>query len=953
MKIKSKNMIPTAALVAFLLAGCSNTPCKKVEDGAIITLNTEKAHSAKKIKLQVVNDDIIHISATPDNQFSDKKSLVATYGKTQTAGWNIEEQDNNVILKTATTVVSVSLNTGEISFSDIDGNLLLSENKGGGKSFSGIEVEGKKAYTMTQVFESPSDEAFYGLGQHQADEFNYKGRNEELFQYNTKVSVPFILSTKNYGILWDNYSFSRFGDPRPYANIDQFKLYDENGKEGGLTATYMINSDTNNIFVKRNESQIDYENLETIKKFPQDFPFNNSRITWEGEIEANETGQYHFILYYAGYTAVSVDDKVIVPERWRTAWNPNSYKYTLDMKANERHKIKLDWKPDGGVSYIGLKALSPRTPEEQNKLSLWSEMGDQIDYYFIRGNNMDDVIKGYRTVTGKSQVMPKWAMGFWQSRERYKTQDELLTALKEYRKRNIPIDNIVQDWSYWPVDAWGSHDFDPARFPDPKGMIDSIHAMDARIMISVWPKFYHTTDNYKAFDEKGWMFNLAVKDSIRDWIDNGYIAGFYDAYSDGARKLFWGQINNKLYSKDIDAWWMDASEPDILSNASMQYRKKLMTPTALGSSTEYFNTYALVNAMAIYEGQRSVNPDNRVFLLTRSGFAGLQRYSTATWSGDIGTRWEDMKAQISAGLNFAMSGIPYWTMDIGGFCVEKRYEQAQQEFNRTGKENADLKEWRELNTRWFQFGAFCPLFRSHGQYPYREIYNIAPENHPAYNSMVYYTKLRYRMMPYIYSLAGMTYFNDYTIMRALVMDFASDPKTHHIGDQYMFGPAMMVCPVYSYKTASRDVYFPSNTNWYNYETGEYLTGGKIVNVSAPYERIPLFVKEGSIVLMGKDIQSTKETQNDLVVKVYTGKDAEFTLYEDEGVNYNYEKGAYSTIQCSYDETSKKLTFGAIRGEYPGMTKERVFNIEWITKGQKNIISKVQYTGNEVTVVMGK
>nr|WP_255495267.1 TIM-barrel domain-containing protein [Dysgonomonas sp. 521] len=925
-----------------LFIGCKSGPYQKTSDGVIVTLKSDSAHTTKNVRLQVINDDIIRVSATPDGKFSDKKSLVTVFDKGQTTGWDAIEENGNIVLKTATTIASVSLTTGEVTFSDTEGNVLLAENKGGGKHFSDIEVEGKKAYTLQQVFESPADEAFYGLGQHQADEFNYKGKNEVLFQYNTKVSVPFVLSNKNYGILWDNYSLTKFGDSRDYLDLDQFKLYDKTGKEGGLTATYMVNADPNNVFVERTEKQIDYENLETVKKFPQDFPFYNSRITWDGEIEANETGKYHFILYYAGYTTIYMDGQVIVPERWRTAWNPNSYKFTVDMKAGEKRKIKLDWKPDGGISYIGLKALSPRPAEEQNKLSLWSEMGDEIDYYFIRGNNADEVIKGYRTVTGKSQIMPKWAMGFWQSRERYKTSDELLGALKEYRDRKIPIDNIVLDWSYWPQDAWGSHDFDAARFPDPKAMIDSVHAMDTRIMISVWPKFYYTTDNYKAFDEKGWMFNRAVKDSIRDWIGTGYIAGFYDAYSEGARKMFWNQMNDKLYSKGIDAWWMDASEPDILSNASIQYRKDLMTPTALGPSTEYFNAYALVNAEAIYDGQRSVNPNDRVFLLTRSGFAGLQRYSTATWSGDIGTRWEDMKAQISAGLNFAMSGIPYWTMDIGGFCVEKRYEQAKE-----GSE--DLKEWRELNARWFQFGAFCPLFRSHGQYPYREIYNIAPEGHPAYNSMVYYTKLRYRMMPYIYSLAGMTWFNDYTIMRAMVMDFGGDAITHNISDQYMFGPSLMVCPVYTYKSTSRDVYFPANTNWYNYETGEYITGGKTMKVSAPYERIPLFVKEGAILPMGTDIQSTKEVQADLTVKVYTGKDGEFTLYEDEGVNYNYEKDAYSTIKFSYDEASKVLTIDDIKGEYNGMPKDRTFNIEWIVKGKKNTASEVKYNGKKVTV----
>ena len=938
-----KNLFISGILLLLIIGtGCQKAQYQKTDDGIIVNLHSNNPKSAKKVRLQVITDDIIHVLAAPTGKLPDKKSLIAVYDQTKKNGWEVSEKDSSVVLKTATVIATVSLSTGEVVFSDLNGNVLLAENKGGGKSFSSMEADGKKAYSLQQIFESPGDEAFYGLGQHQSDEFNYKGRNEELFQYNTKVSVPFVLSTKNYGILWDNYSFSRFGDPRPYANIDQFKLYDKNGKEGGLTATYMVKADPNNIFVQRTESQIDYENLETVKKFPKDFPFYNSRITWEGELEAPETGTYHFILYYAGYTTVYMDDMIIVPERWRTAWNPNSYKFSVDMKAGERRNIKLDWRPDGGVSYIGLKAHSPRPIEEQNKLSIWSEMGEGIDYYFIRGNNPDDVIKGYRTVTGKSRIMPKWAMGFWQSRERYKTQYEIVDALREYRLREIPIDNIVQDWFYWREDDWGSHDFDTTRYPNPKAMVDSIHALNGRIMISVWPKFYYTTDNYKAFDEKGWMHNRAVKDSIRDWVGKGYIAGFYDAYSEDARKLFWNQINEKLYPLGIDAWWMDASEPDILSNASMDYRKALMNPTALGSSTEYFNTYALENAKGIYEGQRSVNPNDRVFLLTRSGFAGLQRYSTATWSGDIGTRWEDMKAQISAGLNYAMSGIPYWTMDIGGFCVERRYERAKES-------SEDMKEWRELNTRWVQFGSFCPLFRSHGQYPLREIYNLSPAGTPTYNSMVYYDKLRYRLMPYIYTLAGMTYFNDYTIMRALIMDFAADKNTHNVGDQYLFGPALMVCPVYIYKATSRPVYFPAGANWYDFETNQYITGGQTLTVAAPYERIPLFVREGSILPMGKDIQSTKEAQTDLTLKVYTGANGEFTLYEDEGVNYNYEKGAYSTIKFSYDESSGSLTIGDRQGKFQGMPEERTFTIEWIAKGKKPVTSEIQYKGNKMII----
>ncbi|MDR0682915.1 MAG: DUF4968 domain-containing protein, partial [Dysgonamonadaceae bacterium] len=633
-------------LLLFLLClpGCENASFKKLPDGIIV---------GKYIRLQVITDDIIHVTATQGKKFSTKKSLITDNNNPKTEGWTVKEEQDKIILETATLKAAVIRSSGEIVFTDRQGNVLLAEQQGGGKTFRNFEFAGKKAWSLQQVFESDEDEAFYGLGQHQSDEFNYKGKNETLYQYNTKVSVPFIISNKNYGILWDNYSLTKFGDPRDYARLDQFKLYDKNGNEGGLTATYMSNADSNQIYVSRIEPQIDYETLETIKKFPENFRFHNSKITWEGEIESNENGIYRFILYYAGYTTLYLDDELIVPERWRTAWNPNSYKFNIPFKAGEKRRIKLDWKPDGGVSYIGLKALSPRPDNEQNRLSFWSEMGDEINYYFIRGNSMDEVISGYRTVTGKAPIMPKWAMGYWQSRERYKTQDELLGVLKEYRQRNIPIDNIVQDWFYWPEEAWGSHDFDPERFPDPKGMVDSVHAMDARIMISVWPKFYYTTDHYKTFDEKGWMYNRAVKDSVRDWVGRGYIGGFYDAYSEDARKLFWKQINEKLYILGIDAWWMDASEPDILSNATLEYRKALSTPTALGSSTEYLNTYALMNAMGIYNGQRSANPNDRVFLLTRSGFAGLQRYSTATWSGDIGTSWEDMKAQISAGLNFA------------------------------------------------------------------------------------------------------------------------------------------------------------------------------------------------------------------------------------------------------------------------------------------------------------
>jgi alpha-D-xyloside xylohydrolase len=908
-----------------VFAGCSHKVWEETSNGLILRPMLSAGDAAKAIRLEVINDEIIHVEASPVPQFSDAKSLCVIQQDIVEPSFDINEKNDTLFLTTAKLKVRISIITGAVLFSDLNNNILLNERFNGGKSFTQVAVDTVHAYAFSQIFDSPDDEAFYGLGQHQSDEFNYKGRNEELYQYNTKVAVPFVVSNKNYGLLWDNYSLTKFGDPRNYSEINILKLYDTQGNPGGLSAVYYENSDTNKVFINRVESAIDYENLSTVSKFPEGFPFNNSTIEWKGQFEPSESGLYHFKLYYAGYVKLYINDHLIVPERWRTAWNPNTYKFTSELEKGKRYSIKLEWKPDGGISYIGLKLLSPRSKADQGALTLTSEMGDEIDYYFISGKNTDEVISGYRKLTGKAPIMPKWAMGYWQSRERYKTDKELLDVIKEYRRRNIPLDNIVLDWFYWPEDAWGSHKFDPVRFPDPAGMVKKVHELNAHIMISVWPKFYHTTDHFKEFESTGWMYMQAVKDSVRDWVGKGYIGSFYDAYNPDARKLFWSQMEKQLYTKGFDAWWMDASEPDINSNASIEYRKILSEPTALGPSAKYFNAYALMNAEAIYNGQRNADPDKRVFLLTRSGFAGLQRYSTATWSGDIGTRWEDMKAQISAGLNFAVSGIPYWTMDIGGFCVENRYVNAK-------KGSEDLKEWRELNSRWYQFGAFCPLFRSHGQYPYREVYNIAPSYHPAYKSMVYANRLRYRLMPYIYSLASKTYFDDYTIMRPLFMDFNDDSNVLNIGDQYMFGPSIMVAPVYKYLARTRDVYFPSSVGWYDLFSGKFVYGGQNIFVDAPYERMPLFVKEGSILPFGPWIEYASQRQAEVItLYVYTGKDAEFTIYEDEGVNYNYEKGEFSTIKLTYQEQSGKLTIGEATGSFSGMLKSRIFRVIWVGK----------------------
>lgn len=944
-------------IAAALTIGISTQSCTKSSATEILPDGVTIETPTGNVRLKVVTDKIIRVSASPDSEFPDDASLVAL-PVNEIPEFSVTQTDDNVYLTTSQLKAAVDKHSGAVTFLDKSGKKILQESDGS-RSFKPITVEGTDGYTVTQSFLSlDDDEGIYGLGQHQSNEFNYKGKNEELFQYNTKVSIPFVVSTGNYGILWDSYSLCRWGNPDDYSQLgDIFTLYDIEGRKGALTGIY---TDAKGDTMTRQEPQIYFEHLirgdlNHVVNLPRDFNFYGSKVVYEGEIEPRESGTFDFIMYYSGYQTIYIDNEPVVEQRWRTAWNPNSYKFSVNLEKGKRTPIRIEWEPNGGVAYCGLRVYAPTPDDKKNQLTWWGEMQDMIDYYFIYGDNMDDVISGYRTLTGKSPIMPKWAMGYWQSREKYNTQDEVLSTLAEFRKRRIPIDNIVIDWQHWEEDAWGSHEFDRKRFPDPKGMVDSIHAMNGRVMISVWPKFYITTEHFKEFDKNGWMYQGAIRDSIRDWVGPGYLGSFYDAYDPDARKLFWEQMNDHYMPLGFDAWWMDASEPNIRDCTDIEYRKYLSTPTALGPSAKYFNAYALMNAEAIYNGQRGVEPDKRVFLLTRSGFSGLQRYSTATWSGDIATRWEDMEAQISAGLNFSVSGIPYWTMDIGGFCVEDRYVAAQREYNFTGNENADLKEWRELNTRWYQFGAFTPLFRAHGQWPFREVFNIAPESHQAYKAITAYTKLRYNLMPYIYSLAGMTYFNDYTIMRPMVMDFTDDKATFDIKDQYMFGPALLVAPVYKYGARSRSVYFPEGSKWYDFYSGKMIEGGRDITVDAPYERIPLYVRAGSIIPAGGDIMSTAEESGEpTTIVVYGGNDGDFTLYEDEGTNYGYERGEFSKIRFRYDDDASTLTIESRERQYPGMKADRLFNVVKVDgkHATANAIKAkgllVKYNGEKVT-----
>ena len=977
--MNKRTLFSALLLAGFLTAGAAGFT--RQQRFVTIPLTRPYANGPRLVRLEVMGPKIIRVEATAESAFPQKQSLIIV-PQTLTTPYKVTEDGDNVYVSTNEVRARVSKSTGRVVFFDAAGREIAAENATAGKTLRPFTVpareigvdsvkvsaEQRRGWTWTLQFDNDGTQGYYGLGQHQANELNMKGRNEDFYQYNTKVSVPFVVSNRNYGILWDAYSYGRFGNPADYLQLNRaFTLYDANGVKGHLTGTY---TQADGKTIQRDEDSIYYEYLlpdiprrETgdlgEAALPQGFKLNGSHVTYEGYVEAPTDYLYRFLLYYAGYTKVFVDGQEVVPEHWRQAWNPNYCKFNIRLEKGKRHHLLIDWYPDGDVSYCGLRVAAPRPEDEQQKLTIWSEMAKDLDYYFIAGSSLDDVISGYRTLTGKASLIPKWSLGFWQSRERYKTSKEVEETLAEFRKRHIPIDNIVQDWNYWKDDQWGSQEFDRSRYPNPQAMLDSVHAMHGRFMISVWPKFYANTANYKELDKNGWMYHQAVADSIKDWI--GYVGSFYDAYSAGARKMFWNQMDRGLYSrynKGVDAWWMDASEPNVRDCTPMWYRKALSGPTALGTTTEYFNAYSIPNADAIYNGQRSVNPNTRVFLLTRSGFAGEQRYSTATWSGDIGTRWEDMRAQITAGLNYNLAGLPFWGMDLGGFSVENRYVKAQQVYDQTGVENEDLKEWRELQTRWNELGCFVPLYRTHGQWPLREVWNIAPESHPAYKSIVWYDRLRYRLMPYIYSMAGAVHFNDYTMMRALVMDFNGDSKVYDIKDQWMFGPALMACPVTAYKARYRSVYLPEQCGWYDFYTGRHFVGGETVMAAAPYNHIPVYVPEGSILPVGPEMEWSDEKPAELInLYVFAGKDATFTLYEDEGTNYNYEKGKYATITFSWNDAAKTLTISPRKGSFNGMLKNRRFNVVLVDKDHargvnidNNVEGKVvKYSGKAVKV----
>ncbi len=638
---------------------------EKQSDGVLFTMQ----HGL--LKIQVCTDSIVHVVYSPTEYIPNGQQYVVTKTSWTPVTWTMQDAGKDTVVNAGRVQVKISHKDGVITYNRPDGQNLLVE---GPKLMKPASMNGEQTYHAEDVIKIyGSEEALYGLGQHQAGVWNYRGTSIDLSQENTEIAIPFFLSSKGYGLFWNNSSVSKF----------------------------------------------------------------NNRMA-------------HYLF-------------------------------------------------------------------------LSSQVADTIDYYFFYGPDFDRLIADYRTLTGTAPMFGKWAYGFWQSKNKYTSQQQLLSIAKRYRDEKLPIDNIVQDWFWWT--RTGEFKFN-SKYPDPATMITQLHRDNIHLMMSVWPFFDPGSDTYSEMDKRGYFID---RTKVEGFHPKG--AAVYDATNPEARKYYWKLINDALFRIGADAWWMDTTEPETEGREeNVMLDKKL----AIGSGARYANLYPLMTTAGVYEGQRAASDQKRVFILSRSAFAGIQRNSVAAWSGDVLSDFETYKRQIPAGLNFSLSGVPYWTTDIGGFFIGKPRDP----------------KYRELFIRWFQYGTFCPIFRVHGTRTpdENELWSYGPEAQAILTS---FDRLRYRLLPYIYSLAWKTTSEAYTLMRPLVMDYREDDRAQNIGDQFFFGPSLMVNPVTEPGATSRRVYMPAGT-WTDFWTGSNEPGGRTVEAAAPIGRLPLYVKAGSIVPMGPD-----------------------------------------------------------------------------------------------------
>ncbi|ADQ79764.1 glycoside hydrolase family 31 [Paludibacter propionicigenes WB4] len=801
--------------------------------------------------------------------------LVFTAG-TVNPVFQVVDSPSKLEIKVPKITVLLDKQTGTLSYADKTGKVFLSE-KAGTRKLTPDVIQGESCFAVEQSFESPADESVFGLGQFQDGQYNLKNVARRLTQVNTQIAIPFIYSSKGYGLLWHQYGLTDFN---PADNSIALNKQEQSTNGNAQMAEVTTTSGTQKV----SQNQSLYQGK-----------FN---VPADGEysifLDLGDMGNRHFVV---------IDGKPCMDQS--NMWLPPTAGALVNLKAGE-HQVQVLCKSNNTPK------LSWR--QSDNSATFRSPVAKALDYIVFYGPSADDVIASYRNLSGNAPMFPKWAYGFWQCRERYTSGTHLVETIKEFRKRNLPVDVIVQDWQYWGNRGWGVPQFDEKNYPNPAGFIKELHDLNAHFNISIWSN----PDKNSAIGKEYVAKNRFIPNT--KWLDY---------FNPETRKEYWNTLKVNMFDNGVDSWWMDAVEPE---NDALKGEK-----TFIGAGDFYRLTYPLMVSQAVYEGQREASSDKRVCILTRSAFSGQQRYGVINWSGDIGYTWDVFRNQIVAGLNYTITGMPYWTTDIGGFF-------------RPGRTQYTDEKYHELLTRWYQWGAMSPIFRMHGYQTETEPWKFGQKVEDNMRKML---NLRYRLLPYIYSEAWQVTKNGSTMMRPLVMDFNGDADAVSRQFQYMFGKSILTAPVTEANATEWNVYLPKSAGWFDFWTGKQFKGGQTVKTAAPLDRIPLFVKAGSIIPMGKIIQSTAEKSDTLEIRIYKGANGGFTLYEDEGDNYNYEKGKYSTISFHWNEKTQSLTIGDKKGNYSGSLKKRIFNVVLVDENKGFGINtnaagkKVSYLGKQI------
>jgi alpha-D-xyloside xylohydrolase len=755
-------------------------------------------------------------------------------------------------------VISFDKQTGALSFADHSGNVFLRE-EAGSRLLVQDSLLGQSCFIAQQSFYSPANEFIFGLGQFQDNLYNLRGLSRRLTQVNSQIAIPFIYSDQGYGLLWHQYGLTDFNPVNNQILLEKKEQSEGTNQQAEVTTT----SGTQKI----SQNQSLYTSKFTV-------PEKGSYVLF---MDLGSMGNRHF---------VAIDGKKCIDQS--NMWLPPTVSARVELNAGE-HKVLLICKSDN-TPKLYWKRIDDFTTFRSPNAKL-------IDYTVFYGPSADTVISNYRTLSGNAPMFPQWAYGFWQCRERYSSGNQLVETVKEFRNRKLPMDVIVQDWQYWGSHGWGVPQFDETNYLNPEKFISEIHNQHAHFNISIWSNPDKNSDLGKEFMAKG-LFIPNTK-----WLDY---------FNPETRKEYWNTLKTNMFNNGVDSWWMDAVEPenDALKGVS----------TYAGNGDFYRLTYPLMVSKAVYEGQRATSSEKRVCILTRSAFLGQQRFGIINWSGDIGGNWDTFRRQIVAGLNYSITGLPYWTTDIGGFF-------------RPGPSQYTDENYHELLVRWFQWGAFNPIFRIHGYMSETEPWKYGAQ---VEDNMRKILNLRYQFLPYIYSEAWQITKNGSTIMRPMVMDFRNDPSAINCQYQFMFGKSILVCPIVEPSVSHWKVYLPNSSAWYNFWTGEKFEGGRTILTDASIDKIPFFIKAGSIIPIGNINQYAGEKLADtLEIRIYKGANGSFNLYEDEGDSYNYEKEIYSTINFTWNETDKTLIIGERKGSFPGMLENRIFNVVLVTNKNGN------------------